>query len=431
MIIIKKFTILTFAICILSLGAMAQPTVNSPYSKFGVGNITGSYLPQNKGFGNLAYGISSYGGYQNVNISNPASYSKIRLTVFDVGARSVVQKLSRNNDSEDSFNGSLNHLIIAVPVSKTSALSFGILPYSNLGYQFNNPAKVDTINFSHSYTGEGGLTKAYLGYGIGIGENFNIGLNMSYVFGSLKETRGAEFTESNANANFLNSKTEDNNAVGGLTFDLGAQYIKFFNKNKKLTLGYTGGVNTQLNTKFSQLVTRYYLNNGTEIRADTIAVRNEVAGKLTLPSNHNFGFSIEKLNHWLIGADIRTANWSNFTNNGVNQNLQNTYGFSVGAQITPNINAVTQYIKLMDYRLGFNYDKTYTQINGTDIDVKSINFGLGFPLVSSRSAFYKINFATEIGERGTIENNLVKENFVNFTLGFTINDRWFQKYKYD
>jgi hypothetical protein len=437
MIIIKKYTFLTFATCILSLTVMAQSTVNSPYSKFGVGNITGSYLPQNKGFGNLAYGISSYGGYQNINISNPASYSKIRLTTFDVGARSVVQKLSKNNESENSFNGSLNHLIIAIPTSKTSAFSFGILPYSNLGYQFNNTAKVDTINFNHAYSGEGGLTKGYLGYGIGIGKNFNVGLNMSYIFGSLKETRAADFSTTNSNANFLNSKTEDNNAVGGLYFDLGAQYVGYFDKNKKITVGYTGGANTQLNTKFSQLITRNYISVDpqtqviTEIRADTIAVRNEVAGKLTLPSNHNFGISIEKLNNWLIGADIRMANWSNFRNNGVNQNLNNTFGLSVGAQITPNINAVTQYVKLMDYRVGFNYDKTYTQINGTDIDVKSLNFGLGFPLVSSRSAFYKINFATEIGTRGTIKNNLVKENFVNFTLGFTINDRWFQKYKYD
>jgi hypothetical protein len=431
MIIIKKYTLLTFAFCIFSLGVMAQATINSPYSKFGVGNLTGSYLPQNKGFGNLAYGISNYGGYQNINISNPASYSKIRLTTFDVGARSTVQSLSRNNNTENSFNGALNHLIIAVPVTKVSALSFGILPYSNLGYQFNNPAKIDSINFNHTYTGEGGLTKAYLGYGIGLGKNFNVGVNMSYIFGSLKETRGADFSASNSTANFLNTKTEDNNAVGGLTFDLGAQYVGYFDKNKKITIGYTGGAKTQLNTNLSQLVTRFYLNNGTEIRTDTIASRGEVAGKLTIPTNHNFGFSIEKLNKWLIGADVRLAQWSDFRNNGVNQNLNNTFGFSVGTQITPDVNAVTQYLKLMDYRFGFNYDKTYTQIGGTDIDVKSLNFGLGFPLVSGRSAFYKINFSTELGVRGTIDNNLVKENFVNFTLGFTINDRWFQKYKYD
>jgi hypothetical protein len=111
--------------------------------------------------------------------------------------------------------------------------------------------------------------------------------------------------------------------------------------------------------------------------------------------------------------------------------LNNSWGVSVGGQITPNVNAVTNYLKLIDYRFGVSYDKTYLALSGEDINVKSVNFGFGFPLISGRNAFYKINFATEIGTRGTLNNNLVKENFLNFRLGFTINDRWVQKYKYD
>lgn len=79
---------------------MAQSTINSPYSKFGVGNIKGSYIPQNIGLGNLAYGIGTVGGYQNLNISNPASYSFLRLTVFDIGASTALQTLSKGNLKE-------------------------------------------------------------------------------------------------------------------------------------------------------------------------------------------------------------------------------------------------------------------------------------------------------------------------------------------
>ena len=81
--------------------------------------------------------------------------------------------------------------------------------------------------------------------------------------------------------------------------------------------------------------------------------------------------------------------------------------------------------------MGLSYDKTFLNINNTDIAVKTVNFGLGFPLASNRSAFYKLNLTGEIGQRGTLKNNLVKENFFNVYIGFTINDRWFQKYKYD
>lgn len=428
MIINKKYSIAFTLLFAIAFNAMAQSTINSPYSKYGVGNLKGSYLPQNKGLGNLGYGISTIGAYQNINISNPASYSNLRLTVFDIGASTYLQTLKRGSDSENSFNATLNHLALGVPVTKKSALSFGLLPYSNLGYQFRDSARVGDFSVEHAYSGEGGLTKAYLGYGIGLGKHFSLGVNMSYIFGNLKEVNATEFTKY---VGFLNSKTENNNSVGGLNFDFGAQYVAALNKNTKLTIGYTGGVKTQLNTKFSQLSTRYILSGGSEIRTDSIAFVDEVNGNLTLPANHNFGFSIERLNKWLIGADLRLANWSSFSKSGSAEMLNDTWGFSVGGQITPNINAVTNYLKLIDYRAGINYDKTYVTISSQDIDVKSVNLGLGFPLISGRNAFYKINFATEIGSRGTLENNLVKENFVNFHLGFTINDRWFQKYKYD
>ena len=37
----------------------------------------------------------------------------------------------------------------------------------------------------------------------------------------------------------------------------------------------------------------------------------------------------------------------------------------------------------------------------------------------------------EVGKRGTEANSLLKETFVRFGLGLTLNDRWFIKTKYD
>lgn len=428
MILNKKY-FLSFAVLFaITSTVMAQSTINSPYSKYGVGNLKGSYLPQQKAIGNLGYGISTVGAYQNINISNPASYSNLRLTVFDIGISGYNQGLKKGSVSESSFNATLSHLLIAVPVSKKSALSFGLLPYSNLGYQFKNSSQVDTFTVDHVYSGEGGLTRAYLGYGIAFGKHLSVGVNMNYTFGNLKEIKATEFSKY---VGFLNSKTENDNSVGGLNFDFGAQYITALGKNTRLTLGYTGGVKTQLNTKFSQLSTRYTSTSDASFRADTVAFADGVKGNLTLPANHNFGFSIERQNKWLIGADFRMAQWSDFDKTGSTDDLNDSWGFSVGGQITPNVNAVTNYLKLIDYRLGVSYDKSYVTLGTQNINVKSINFGFGFPLISGRNAFYKINLATELGTRGTLSNNLVKENFANIHLGFTINDKWFQKYKYD
>jgi len=429
MIKFKKFyfTLSLLAICFASI---AQPTTNSPYSKFGVGTIKGAYLPQNRGMGNLGFGISSYGGYQNINVSNPASYSQIRLTTFDIGARGEIQNLTKNNLSENGFNGALSHLAFAIPITKKSAMSFGIMPYSNLGYNFTNAARVDTLNIEHIYRGEGGIAKAYLGYGIQLGKHFSFGANLTYLFGNLKQSTATEFSKY---VGFLNSRKQIENSVGGLIAEYGMQYMTALNKKTKLTIGYAGNFKSNLETTNKTLYSRYQKNisSDREFVSDTIKFLNEATGKLVLPTSNNFGFSIEKLNKWLIGADFRSTGWSQLVRNNENQNLNDSWGVSVGGQITPNINATSNYLALIDYRLGINYDKTFMTVNQTNIKSSSLNVGLGLPLLSGRSTFYKVNLAAEIGTRGSTDNNLVKERFININLGFTVNDRWFQKYKFD
>lgn len=425
-----KVSIFFIALCASITLTFAQSTTNSPYSKFGIGIVKGSYLPQNRAMGNIAYGISSYGGYQNINISNPASYAQIKLTTFDVGATGEIQTLNKGSLKEKSFNGALSHILFGIPITKKSALSFGLLPYSNLGYNFTNYDKVETLDIEHVYTGEGGLSKAYLGYGVQLGKHISIGANLTYLFGNLKQTSATEYSKY---IGYLNSKKSTNNSVGGLLAEYGVQYVTLIGKKTKLTLGYAGNTKTNLNSENTTLYTRYQKSvlDNREFTTDTISFENNVSGKLTMPSSHNFGFSIEKLNKWLIGADYRLTQWSDYRNQANSANLNNSWGFSLGGQITPDINAVSNYLALIDYRLGFNYDKTNLKVSNTDIKSSSINFGFGFPLLSARTTFYKVNFAAELGKRGTTNNNLVKENFVNLHLGFTINDRWFQKYKYD
>ncbi|TAF46620.1 MAG: hypothetical protein EAZ51_05740 [Sphingobacteriales bacterium] len=420
----------TLALLFTFLSAVAQSTTNSPYSKFGLGTIKGAYLAQNKGMGNLAFGISSYGGYQNINVANPASYSNIRLTTFDIGARAEIQNLTKGSVSEKGFNGSLSHFVFAIPVTKKSALSFGLLPYSNLGYNFTNASMVDTFSVEHIYRGEGGLAKAYLGYGIKLGKHFSVGANVTYLFGNLKQSTSTEFSKY---VGFLNSRKQIENSVGGIVAEYGLQYVTALNKKTKLTIGYAGNLKSNLQTTNKILYTRYQKNISTdrELASDTTKFQNNISGKMVLPSSNNFGFSIERVNHWLIGADLRTTRWSELVRNDVNQNLNNSWGVSVGGQITPDINAVSNYLALIDYRVGFNFDKTFMHVSQTDIKSSSLNVGLGLPLLSARTTFYKINIATEIGKRGTTDNNLVKEKFINIHIGFTINDRWFQKYKFD
>ena len=75
-----------------------------------------------------------------------------------------------------------------------------------------------------------------------------------------------------------------------------------------------------------------------------------------------------------------------------------------------------------------HFEKTGLNINNESIKEFGISFGLGLPV---GDLFSNANVGFEIGKRGTTNNNLIQENFVNFQLSLSLNDRWFQKRKYD
>ena len=82
-----------------------------------------------------------------------------------------------------------------MPVTKTSALSFGLIPYSSKGYNLNDPDVVGGQDLTYVYSGKGGVSKAYLGYGVKLGNRFSIGANASYLFGKLTESKAAEYND--------------------------------------------------------------------------------------------------------------------------------------------------------------------------------------------------------------------------------------------
>ncbi|RZL51949.1 MAG: hypothetical protein EOO93_22880, partial [Pedobacter sp.] len=156
---IKCVYVATLSLLALSLGSYAQTTVQSPYSKFGLGNLRGSVLPQQRGMGGIATGVFRSSGISNINMQNPASYAGIYLTTLDIGMSGSSTELKTSSLSENSFNASLSHVAMAFPITQKSALSVGILPYSELGYDFKNTVSIGTgtsaKTVDYLYNGEG------------------------------------------------------------------------------------------------------------------------------------------------------------------------------------------------------------------------------------------------------------------------------------
>lgn len=425
--------LLLLAICAVSSLVEAQTTTSSTYSQFGLGLLNRPLLPQTRAMGGISAAYRRPDAYNNINVANPAQYSTIRLTTFDGGLAAENLQRSMKGSSEKDFTGSLSHLAFGIPVTKTSAMSFGLLPYSSLGYQTRSRSRIDTSSVDNISSGDGGLSKVYLGYGIQINKNFSVGANASYIFGQLARTNSLEFVY---DYSAYSTRQTTRSSYGGFTFDYGLQYTGALSKTVRLNLGYSGTSKGNLGSSENLTYARYTKSaSGDEgVARDTVYRRDKENRNISLPLMHTFGFSLENTNHWMFGADLRLGQWGDFRDNKAKLGyMTNSQGFSVGGQITPDINSVGSYFKVIDYRLGFAYDKTNLYLNNTQVKQMAITMGLGLPLQSSitRTTFYKINLSAELGQRGSIDNNLVRERYINIHLGFTLNDTWFRKYKFD
>jgi hypothetical protein len=425
----------------LSASAQSTATNSSPYSRYGLGLLNDPTTAQTRGMGGLGVATNQIGGYSTINMVNPAAYTTFgRYTIIDVGVSSNTQLLSQTGVATNQANSNfrLSHFAFGVPISKRSGLSFGLLPYSEVGYnntttnihRSSGAAGQTDTTVNTVYSGDGGLSKAYIGYGFGIGPHLKLGGNVSYIFGNLHNYGNIEFPDLNS---AYNSRVEQSQAIGGINYDFGAQYSVDFSETKRLIFGYSGSASTKLNSRRDYITSQYLRDAGgnENIAIDTLVNSLGVSSKIKLPLIQHFGITFQNDRRFLIGAEYITSKWSNYSIDGVNQGLQNSEGYRIGGQITPNVDALRNYFARMDYRLGFKYDKSNLNLNGTDIKAYAATFGLGFPLPRNNNAFYKINFSAELGKRGTLQNNLVEEKFITLHLSFTLNDLWFIKYRFD
>ena len=113
---------------------------------------------------------------------------------------------------------------------------------------------------------------------------------------------------------------------------------------------------------------------------------------------------------------------------GVSQSVR------VGASYVPNRNDIRYYMRRVAYRAGAYWDQAYYKVNGNNVNSYGITLGASFPTTSvnnPRGSRNHINVAVDLGQRGTKDNNLIRERFINFTVGVNIFDIWFIKPKYD
>jgi len=402
----------------------AQTIITSPYSRYGIGDLS-----ENANAWNLAMGGTSIAlrSANHLNFMNPASYTALDSSsfIFEGGVIFNSVKLKTNLESTSRTYASLGYLTFGFQITKWWKTTIGLLPYSNVGYNISSDQIIpDAGRNVRIYTGSGGINRVLWGNGFKLSKKVSIGINASYLFGTMLREAASTFPDS---AYYLNLREAYDITVSGLYFDYGIQYTTKLKKDIRLTAGATFGFNTNVKAKTDLLSTTFFASNGTEYPKDTIISERGVIGSINIPLMYGLGLSFEKPDKWIIGADYRWQNWKNYRAFDLNDSLVNSYEVSAGIDIVPDMNNYSKYLKRIHYRFGLRYNSTYLQLRGKQLNEYSVSIGFGMPLKGMKTA---INLSAELGSRGTTQSNLIQETFFNFVVGFSIYERWFIKRKY-
>lgn len=403
----------------------AQIATSSPYSRSGLGDLQQSIFPEFNAFGGASTALSNP---KSVNPNNPASYTAFGLNSFLLSTGGWQQSTKMQNATAEHVvsNNGFSHLVVGFPLGKKMGASFGMIPFSSTGYEINTTI-VDKNNHDNSaeanYYGDGGISKIYFGGAYTPFQGLSVGVNASYLFGGLNRRKQLVYDDES----FMNSRSNSKINLKGYYYELGLQYKTKLADNNEFSIGVTANNNATIRANKLEIVESFEFAGVLEMPKDTF-VNSTQWGDAVLPKYISAGIAYKLDEKMLFVADYSMQNWADYTLFGESDNLANSMKISGGMQYTPEYNSVNKYYKRMDYRIGASYSNTPLQFEGTQLKEMSVSVGFGIPVKKSRT---KYDVSLTLGQRGTTDNSLIKEQFVKFGLSVSYDGIWFVKRKYD
>jgi len=444
--ILKKSFLIT--LLILPLWLLAQPKINSPYSRYGFGDI----IDNNFSYSNLMGGLgASYADPYTINIVNPATLTYLTSAGFDIGIDARLSTFQdANNTSDGIWSGNLSYFSLAFPLKNTLndlldrkerestfGMAFTLKPYSQVGYNIESVSYDDEIGeVRRAFQGSGG-TYDFTWSNAFQYKDLSVGLNLGYLFGKSTNQRIIEFGNITAAESTL---LEQKSNYSGFVWRLGALYSLHLNRDKvkednsiplkRINIGIHGNSKTNFTTDFSsfQGVARQVAIGTFERDTFFFEPMNGIKGKL--PSEIGLGMTYYSGKKFALGFNYTATQWSGFRSAVVNEKLNSTNKLSFGGFYRPNYKSIGNYFSRVLYRFGAYLNQIPTEVTaGEQIDDVGVTFGMTFPFFYQRKISHA-HLGIGLGIKG--RDSVIEERYMKMIFSFTFNDdEWFLKRKYN
>lgn len=404
----------------LGLGANAQSTSTSPYSSFGAGDLLFDNNIEQAGMGGLSvFSTNPYSA--SANFYNPAANSLLNVTSFDFGVNTHMSQFDDGNSVSKKSTTYISNISLAFPVSPKARAGFGFQPYSSIGYDLATISENEEVRFKNEYNGSGGINSLHVMGSYNVSPELSLGLRANYLFGELDRNQ----TISTEGLDLLTDYSYKAK-LSGFQFTAGAHYSKKIGTNKRLDVGGTYTLGAKVNAKIEDMTSTYVLMDLVPENIDTIHY-HKIYGDMKLPQSVSIGASYRKDLNWMIGAQLDWGDWGGYSlDEDDNSNMDTRFRVAAGGYWIPDFNSYKSYFNRVTYRLGGFYEATPLQFGDLGIKKYGVTFGFGFPVGKDRDASM-LNLAVELGQLGKANSMVIKENYANIKLGFTLNDIWFRK----
>lgn len=434
-------------------GALSgQTTELSPYSRFGLGLFTP--LPPTALMG-IGGGSAAWWDGSVYNPDQPASGASCANTTFQLSAVGTSLALSQPGmaTARARFGAPGPMSLVVKRPAGNRAWTMDLQPASSTGYAITRSGNIEGVgNYQESYTGDGGLTWARVGYSQAFrrtglrptagADSVRVqqrvvfaGIRMNYLFGEQSRRAVLDIVDVNFldQINTARSQHRSPGVEAGVLVDrlISARYSASGELLNSLSvqLGGTFAPSAPVMSDLSRLVTITQTFGGVPLAVDTALYLSNEGTVWRLPQVYSVGLGISRSTRagGTVRAtlDVRRQDWTAAASEqtdllapGVAWGVQES--FRAGMEWVPGRGKGRNSTwALAAWRIGCAEETAPFTIGGEALTTRRISLGASLPLARSRSTS-RMSFGMEFGDRSTGAPAGLKEQFATVSVGFQL-----------
>lgn len=407
----------------------------SPYSIYGIGDISKEGTAFNKSMGGTGIAMRNR---RFINYMNPAAVTArdtlAFMADFGLSEKNTIYRQGDIRSGNNTFN--VYDFILSFPIWRSSAFMVGITPYSDVGYNFSSIEDDQSIigntgNISYDSSGKGSVYQVFLGAGVTFWKRISVGAELIYYFGNVDKITTMDY----ANSSYRSVNSGSDLTIRGVTGKFGLQYEQKLGGNVSMILGatYKMGTNMKGYSTTYRYATQSSVTDTLKYNVDTLSRSGVRFG-----DELGVGISLKGGEQWTVEFDYIRSDWrksgmetapgfSSISDGAVFTSTV-SHSFRAGFEIVPNRNDIRYYFRRCAYRAGLYYDKAYYKLDGNNVNSMGLTLGITLPVFRWYNG---ISLGIDVGQRASTRNNMIRERYVMFNVGFNIHDIWFQKPRYN